>query len=486
MRIAIVKTKRPTLLAATMIFLLFLLCVQFSPFFGQLLVTQRPTSTTQDKNHDDDSFQFKFEDGLTRFPLPDWMDKFLKSQPTATHADLFSDPNEKFIVMTCYKFTPKSWEACGGFSDRMFLLPYYIWLANKTGRRLLIKYGKPHPLEEFFVPPEGGFDWRVPNGYFDDEWEAYSHRGHAAMAWQRRAAWHVLLETPEWNDTRVLYVNNNLAFYKVGTHFEKATGLEKHEVWPGIFRRFFQPSKPVAKIIDSITEEHGMIPGQYSTAHVRAKFPVGTLEIKLINNKEKGGLNMEDARTREIIAAIADNAAHCASKAMPETKHVYFAADAQEPTTYLLEESPTWAVKNSTSSHLIQKRPSVMIVTRPNHTVEPLHFETGTDPDPSKFYAIFIDLWIMAHAKCMAQGIGGFGHFASMMSGNHYSCRVRHRDYAFGISPTCPTPGAENQAVRAANYAAKEAAEEATAKAEAAAKAEPNGNHTNHTLQTRS
>jgi hypothetical protein len=76
---------------------------------------------------------------------------------------------------------------------------------------VVIKNGKAHPLEESFVPPEGGFDWCVPDGYFDDEFEAYSNRGHAAMSWQRIATWHVLLETPEWNDTHVLYVNNDMA-----------------------------------------------------------------------------------------------------------------------------------------------------------------------------------------------------------------------------------------------------------------------------------
>jgi hypothetical protein len=456
--------------------------------FGVDTNTSTSTTSTQDKNHDDYGFQFKYKDAMTRFPLPDWLDKFLKSQPTATHNETLSDPNAKFIVMTCYKFKRNYWEACGGLSDRLFLLPYYIWLANKTGRKLLIKYGKPHPMEEFFVPPEGGFDWRAPNGYFDEEWEAYSLRGHAEMKWQRRARWHELIEKPEWNDTRVVFANTNLAIPYVGTHFEKVTGLATYEVWPGIFRRFFQPSKPLAKIIDSIAEEYGLIPGQYSSAHVRAKFPVGRNEIKMIDRSEKG-LNMKDARTHEIITAIADNAMHCAMKAMPEAKHVYFASDAHEPTTYLLEESPTWVVhqNSTTSSHLIQK-PSVTIITRPNHTVEPAHFEFTRDPDPSKYYGIFIDLWMMAHAKCMAQGLGGFGHFASSLSGNHYSCRVRHRDYDIGISPACPTPGAENRAVKAAYYAAAiKAAEEAKAKAEAATKAERNGNHTNHTVvQTRS
>jgi hypothetical protein len=254
-----------------------------------------------------------------------------------------------------------------------------------------------------------------------------------------------LIERPEWNDTRFIFTNTNLAIPKVGAHFATVTGSELHEVWPGIFRRFFQPSEPVAKIIDYLAEEQGLIPGQYSSAHVRAKFPVGKGEIKMIGRSE-AGLNMNDATTHEIITRVVDNAVHCAMKAMPEATHVYFAADAHEATTYLLEESPTWAVQHGNfSPHLIQKS-SVTIVTRPNYTVEPAHFEFVMDGDPRKYYGIIIDLWIMAHAKCMAQGVGGFGHFASNLSGNHYSCRVRHRDYTTGAMPSCPTPGAELRA----------------------------------------
>jgi len=73
-----------------------------------------------------------------RFPLPDWLDEFLKSQPIRTHNQTLADPNEKFIVLACHKFKGIYLEACGGFTDRLFLLPYYIWLAKKTGRRLLM------------------------------------------------------------------------------------------------------------------------------------------------------------------------------------------------------------------------------------------------------------------------------------------------------------------------------------------------------------
>lgn len=82
--------------------------------------------------------KFEYPDSLTRFPLSPWLDELMKSQPVATHNATLADPNEKFIVMTCHKFKNVHYEECGGFTDRLFLLPYYLWLANKTGRKLLM------------------------------------------------------------------------------------------------------------------------------------------------------------------------------------------------------------------------------------------------------------------------------------------------------------------------------------------------------------
>ena len=94
----------------------------------------------------------------------------------------------------------------------MMHLPYFVWLAHKTGRRLLLKYSMPHPLEEFLVPPEeeGGFDWRLPDEYCQKEWDAYANRSWKEYRTQRRMTWHKVVERPPWNDTRFIFANPNL------------------------------------------------------------------------------------------------------------------------------------------------------------------------------------------------------------------------------------------------------------------------------------
>ena len=62
----------------------------------------------------------------------------------------------KYLVVRCLEG-----EVCGGFSDRMKGMPFYVMLANLTQRVLLIHWRKPCELEEFLVPPQNGLDWRV-------------------------------------------------------------------------------------------------------------------------------------------------------------------------------------------------------------------------------------------------------------------------------------------------------------------------------------
>ena len=104
-----------------------------------MLLFQKNNEDSTPRTRRNDDFQFQYKDPLNKFPLPQWLDEFLNSQPSETHNETLADPNEKFIVMTCHRYKGDTfYEACGGFTDRLFLLPYYIWVANKTGRRLLM------------------------------------------------------------------------------------------------------------------------------------------------------------------------------------------------------------------------------------------------------------------------------------------------------------------------------------------------------------
>ena len=114
--------------------------------------------------------------------------------------------------------------------------------------------------------------------------------------------------------------------------------MRTEDIWPGIFRRMFKPSKAVGDTIESLAKESGLVPGEYAGAHIRARFPVGSEGIEMVGKQEL--VNMNHNETKIYVQQIGDNAANCALKAMPETKHIYVATDTSEVIDYLLYESP--------------------------------------------------------------------------------------------------------------------------------------------------
>ena len=65
----------------------------------------------------------------------------------------------KYLVVRCLAIDEK----CGGAADRLQSVPLAILFASLSGRFLLIHWERPCSLEEFFVPPKGGLDWRMPS-----------------------------------------------------------------------------------------------------------------------------------------------------------------------------------------------------------------------------------------------------------------------------------------------------------------------------------
>jgi hypothetical protein len=443
--------------------------------------TINTTTTTFTTNASSTStFSFYFSNISQRFPLAssaDWLQEFLTTQPTATHLQSLHNPHQKFIVMTCHKYQQTKLEACGGFTDRVKLIPYYLWLAQHTNRMLLIHYTKPHALEHFFEPPpdpDTSFDWRVPHGYFQDELLAYANRTQQEYGNQRRIVWHNQMMRPEWVETRVIFVNNNLAHAPSLNYLEQVGHVVTSDVQARVFRHLFYPTKALQEQIQATATVHQLIPGQYAGVHMRAKYPAKNSNITLnygVGDKEGGGIRMENSDTQRAIAEIVENAMNCIMTVMPDTPIVYVASDSNEPMEYLLKQS-IWAVAGGTTNNFTHPFPkwysstlsssssssslppavpvnnkpwnttqqhAPKVVARLDFEVEPIHFDSdhGRGPQPQDMYPTFVDLWILAHAKCISQGVGGYSEFASQLTGNFRTCRAIHRHKQQGILK-CP------------------------------------------------
>jgi hypothetical protein len=386
------------------------------------------------------NYTYSIDELRVKFPkVPEWLDTFLSSQPVATHHDTLNDPEAKFIVMICHKLKGTVHEACGGLSDRLMRLPYYAWLAHKTGRKLLLYWSTPAPIEDFFDVASDQFDWRIPSGFATEELERYANRSFNEYKAQRRIVWHHHIESPIHNRTKFIFANSNLA--KIPNEPDFLNGLQKHDVMGAIFHRLFKPSAKLMEQLNIIYSQNpGLIPGHYAAMHVRAKWPSGGIKTnKRHADAYGGGLNMNNDDNKKLVESIADNAAYCAKKAMPETKYIYVCSDSDEIATYLIHQSPMWSI-NATS----EKNQHVRIIARTNYTEEPMHLNNHGYPS-DKYMGVFVDLWMMAFSSCLSQGLGGFGHFGSELSGNHLTCRVRHRNYGSRVLHECPRPGKEMQ-----------------------------------------
>lgn len=69
----------------------------------------------------------------------------------------------RFLISRCFTL-----DRCGGASDRLQSMPLNFMIASQTMRVLLIKWERPAPLETFLIPPDGGINWTIPVGMFDE------------------------------------------------------------------------------------------------------------------------------------------------------------------------------------------------------------------------------------------------------------------------------------------------------------------------------
>jgi hypothetical protein len=428
------------------------------------------TTTPTINSSSSSTFSFHFPNVSQRFPLASsaaWLQDFLTTQPTSTHLQSLNNPHQKFIVMTCHKYEQTKLEACGGFADRIKLIPYFMWLAKQTNRMLLIYYTKPHALEHFFEPPPDpdiSFEWRVPEGYFHDELNDYANRTHGEYMMQRWMEWHMDIFQPAWNATRVIFVNNNLAHSECMAYLEQSGKVTTSNVQGVVFRHLFYPTPALQHEINVVVQAHHLVLGHYVGLHMRAKY-VGNAYIATRNgteDKEGGGLMTENLDVIRDIRRTANNAMNCAMSIMPDTPIVYVASDTNEPIEYLLKES-VWPIAGGTTNvnfthpypkyYYSQSPPlkppsgprkfnttkhAPKVVARLDFEQEALHFDSDTKrPQPIDMYPIFVDLWILGHAKCISQGVGGYSELASQLTGNLHTCRIFHRDKDQGILK-CP------------------------------------------------
>jgi hypothetical protein len=399
--------------------------------------------------------------------LPTWISNYV-----AWHAamrrqfpgrQLWEDPDApKLLVRTCLGL-------CGGLHDRLGQLPWDLYLANQTGRVLLLHWHRPVPLEAFLVPPDGGLDWRVPReipGFFPharqttvsrqdmrlvrdgvpDFFEDYAADHPEDAFWRRDFS--LALERAQTGDFAAHKVLRHRLLGHLDEHVLEARLLALGETDPihatatfgAIFRLFFQLAPDVQTELDTIQASLGLTPNSYAAVHCRVRHPKATVGMVKGKNQDypadKTGLPWQ-GETRLTAIATATRALQCAHTLQGdhhEGEPIYFFSDSNDLVHYMAVELhdpvPPPEAHNSTVEQVAYDLAQSMTVLGRPATDENAHLDKQKGRPATAYYGTFLDLFLAIHARCVTYGVGNYAVFASKIS--HTSCKLLYQEEAWG------------------------------------------------------
>lgn len=371
---------------------------------------------------------------------------------------------------------------CGGLHDRLGQLPLDLFLANQTGRILLIKWIKPHPLEEFLIPQSDGIDWVFPPGV--PGWGT-GCRTLNECAKQVRSQPEIpgnigdtRLDGTSFEklvDDNIQLLNGKMKNVKAVTfqimgHLSEDV-LEKklrqlgetdmiHTTasFGNLFHTFFQPHPNVQREIDAVQKQLNLIPGEYTIAHCRVRHPKAyskgvRFNDQFVANADKLGLPFE-GQFRDLAVDVASRAIRCAATLPGVANHpIYFMADESElvrhitrdsvkKSSFLSQHSSNWFAGNdtaaaaaagdsNTSAKYIMAKYNV--VAR-DQNYKNAHIDKNKGRPPEEYYGTFVDLYLGIQARCVSFGIGNYAMFATKISGT--KCKIRYVREIWGAENT--------------------------------------------------
>jgi hypothetical protein len=197
-------------------------------------------------------------------------------------------------------------------------------------------------------------------------------------------------------------------------------------VYGDIWRIMFTPTPHIATSIVHEMDTNHLIPGEYTSAHLRV----------LYTAKE---------RPRYLIKKWTRNAIDCASTLRPG-KPIYLASDSTEVLEY--------------GVHYGRNVQGAIMVLHENYLVPSLHLDRGDDVDghpnstgwvpksdrhpPSDYYDTFIDLYMLTMSGCIVYSKGGFGLWAILISGNT-PCRFQQKLRQTNVASCNFTKGSDHE-----------------------------------------
>jgi len=333
--------------------------------------------------------------------LPQWMkDYFDWHREQTSSINSCNVRDYRFLVLRCSQDDPQ----CGGLADRLKSIPFFLAAAAKTNRIFLIRWQRPTKLEEFLRPFE--INWSFPDWMYSELPKNKPGKQTARQVLQ------AVEKHPDWvfveGFTQDQYGGSGI-YHRLDTESDNrktpspknsakdnalAGWSEYQVIFRDLFYTLFRPSAPVERQIRDHMRSANLIPGKFSTSHYRAFYAVE---------------HKKQVRSETDLTKNTRNAVNCASELQPGDP-IYFASD------------------SDLAVQFARSLPDTKRIVTLDHDQEALHLdkkEQWTSGKVSDFYPTFVDLLIMAEARCASLGIGGYGAFANMLSPDP-TCKNQH------------------------------------------------------------
>ena len=342
--------------------------------------------------------------------------------------------SERWLISQCLMSQDR--KKCGGTADRLKPIPVLLRIAYENKRVYLIRWTRPHPLEEFLVPPMGGFDWRVPPDLAQIlENPGKGKRLKVVKTILDYASGGMALIRTRYQTSTPDHVYDSMAFNETTAAASSSISLHRpndknnkdqfifDNVFSEIWKIFFTPSPPIQTVLRSRLTNLGLVPNEYVASHLRALYAV-------------------DERPTEEIHRFTKNALACATQIFPGVP-IFFASDSTIAIEHAQEFDGTEIIRNGTTSgngggdvrsttlQVITTAKAAANSAKPGETdtntastvKQPWHLDSFVGP-VENFYDTFVDLYLLAMAGCVTYNKGGYGHWG-MLIGGHPQCEMQ-------------------------------------------------------------
>jgi hypothetical protein len=314
--------------------------------------------------------------------LPQWMkDYFAWHRYQRSKITPENWKQYRYCIMRCLDIDPR----CGGAADRIKTVPVVLYWAARTKRIFMIHWSRPTFLEAFLLPPEGGVDWRVPDWMVQKD-----------IFFQNKPEINVArFQGFFFNNSKQVVLTTKLQSYNGGSMFynDNVEGPRFETIFHDMWRTMFTPTLPIQNIIQQHLDRSNLRPGEYTAAHVRGRY---------------GKIVWPD----QLLYMVTENSINCASNLRPDGP-IFFASDSKQVVDHVMGK-------------LVPKKSTKIVALQRDY--EPLHLDKAKgwrSRHASEYYDIFVDLYLIALARCVSYNIGGFGEWGLWMSRNS-SCFIQH------------------------------------------------------------